>query len=501
MQQQSEQVLDVTLLNACVNGRIEIAEFLIKKGADIEAVDKDDSTSLVIACENGHIDIVKLLLKNGADINGATLRATPLAAACYNRHIEIVKLLIDRGADINQKDQVDQTLIQSACWADDKDLIEFMLDMGADVNYVDSPEDWTLLRISSDNKAIVKLLLDRGADTNGLDIEGRDDDGGVLFISLRSAVRILKNKVLVESEEAPVITEGYKDLFKLIFQTYIKQHGFEGSYSDLTGRIQGPTEIDSEIKGALISFIPDSLKIWAVENLKKSLGNPDTLTAFQTKIGQMALPANILLGVRDITTYELNINGIKYILSFNSKALVDATESPSFNNLPKESWSNIASFLPDEDVVNLGTCSRVFTIIDLHEINKNFISVSGQKYPFSLDISGGKFLVNVSMPEQQGAEGSKEPLAKKARTEDVEKAGTVMVNGSEEGALGTEESKSSEPGERGVGVAGTPIGNEGGASTSELGAEAGSVPAEGHVQDQIDLTGGIEVGADAGVDV
>lgn len=49
---------------------MEIAKFLIKNHANIDAKTKDDgSTPLLIAVEAGHAKFVEILLENGADTN------------------------------------------------------------------------------------------------------------------------------------------------------------------------------------------------------------------------------------------------------------------------------------------------------------------------------------------------------------------------------------------------------------------------------------------------
>ena len=57
-----------TLLHcACVNGHLEIAKLLVRKGANIHTVDKDGRTPLHYACWYGHSKVAELLLKKGAN--------------------------------------------------------------------------------------------------------------------------------------------------------------------------------------------------------------------------------------------------------------------------------------------------------------------------------------------------------------------------------------------------------------------------------------------------
>ena len=51
---------------AAYNGYSEIADMLIKAGADINAVNKNGSSSLQFATDKGHQSVINLLIANGA---------------------------------------------------------------------------------------------------------------------------------------------------------------------------------------------------------------------------------------------------------------------------------------------------------------------------------------------------------------------------------------------------------------------------------------------------
>ena len=53
---------------ACTNGHLEISQFLLDKGAAVDAPSTNETTPLMMAIRAGNIQLVRLLLDRGADI-------------------------------------------------------------------------------------------------------------------------------------------------------------------------------------------------------------------------------------------------------------------------------------------------------------------------------------------------------------------------------------------------------------------------------------------------
>lgn len=92
---------------AAFTGRLEIAEFLLAQGAEVNHVSEDDNqfTALTGAVANGNAAVVKLLLMHGADPNHLYEggQFSPLMEAAAEGRVGIVDLLIRHGANVNLK--------------------------------------------------------------------------------------------------------------------------------------------------------------------------------------------------------------------------------------------------------------------------------------------------------------------------------------------------------------------------------------------------------------
>ncbi len=105
----------IPLHSTSIKGNLEIVQFLIEKGAVVNAKDEDKQTAIHFASENGHIQIVQYLIEKGADVNAKDYyEQTALHFASEEGHLQIVQYLIEKGAEVNAKDDKGQTALNLA---------------------------------------------------------------------------------------------------------------------------------------------------------------------------------------------------------------------------------------------------------------------------------------------------------------------------------------------------------------------------------------------------
>ena len=119
-----------TILHIAVQvGPLATVEFFLSRGADVDAMTPDQTTSLMIAClqENVDMAIVEALLDNGADIDHQNIdRNTALHWAVMNDDLNLVKLLISRGADISIEDYKHRTPLELAREMRCKSVVDYL---------------------------------------------------------------------------------------------------------------------------------------------------------------------------------------------------------------------------------------------------------------------------------------------------------------------------------------------------------------------------------------
>lgn len=164
----------------------EIAECLIKHGANIKARDCHGLTALHLAARYGAENMIARLIDAGADINSQDNSGrTPLVCAIEKPQYKSAYELLARGADLTIRAEDGTTVLHSAAFCMCLELVRHLLEKRADVN-AQALGGLTPLhvatvveRTSTGTKQVemVKVLLDRGAKKRATWHIRRDGDG------------------------------------------------------------------------------------------------------------------------------------------------------------------------------------------------------------------------------------------------------------------------------------------------------------------------------------
>ena len=117
------------LIEATLAGNVEVVRSLLQTGNDPNMV-YHTNTALTYAARDGFTDIAGWLIDYGADVNWIDGEGvTPLILSSFKGHVELVQLLLDHGADTTVRDQWNRTALDYALRRGAADPIAQLLQM------------------------------------------------------------------------------------------------------------------------------------------------------------------------------------------------------------------------------------------------------------------------------------------------------------------------------------------------------------------------------------
>lgn len=162
-------------MRAAYRGQNGILLELIRRGAMIDAVDKDGWTALMHSCAKGNYDATMILMESGADPEIVDRDGTtPLMLAARYNYDNIVKELLDQSCEVNRIDRKGwSALMKASSYA--VESAEALIKHGADPD-IRSEMGITSLMIASQYGClpIVYMLMEARADPDIRDIDGRN---------------------------------------------------------------------------------------------------------------------------------------------------------------------------------------------------------------------------------------------------------------------------------------------------------------------------------------
>eukprot|EP00930_Biecheleria_cincta_P001813 TRINITY_DN102900_c0_g1_i1.p1 TRINITY_DN102900_c0_g1~~TRINITY_DN102900_c0_g1_i1.p1 ORF type:complete len:345 (-),score=49.27 TRINITY_DN102900_c0_g1_i1:462-1496(-) len=119
-------------------GHTLMVQVLLSAGADISAVDGNESTALHWAADKGHAQVCDALLKGRAQVDAVDDDSwTPLCLAAEEGHCEACSALLSFNAEINLSDEDSRSPLWWATWKHHDRLVDLLLEARADVEQSD----------------------------------------------------------------------------------------------------------------------------------------------------------------------------------------------------------------------------------------------------------------------------------------------------------------------------------------------------------------------------
>ncbi|KAL7803967.1 ankyrin repeat-containing domain protein [Trichoderma afarasin] len=221
----SEELDEALQQMACI-GSIDMMQFFLEAGADVNAQCGQYGSALQAVAAEGHLDAIKFLVNRGANVNNSSNKGECLLTCMPGESNEHLKFLLESGADINMQNKDRGTALHKAIMHGYDANVDLLLRRGADVNVL--ANDGTPLQIacstrlsySSDRMTLrkvplyVKRLLQCNADPN---LRNRDGITALeiacynetLFPNYRVAMEMIQLLVENGTIEEGTIIQGF----------------------------------------------------------------------------------------------------------------------------------------------------------------------------------------------------------------------------------------------------------------------------------------------------
>ncbi|MHC1730680.1 MAG: ankyrin repeat domain-containing protein [Bacteroidales bacterium] len=162
-----DELGNTPLHTSVIAGSIPIAEFLLSKGSDINALNNQLMTPLHVAIYNKQEAVALLLIEKGADLNRQDLAGnTPLHQTAHSNNATIAGLLISKGAGLEIRNRNNYTPLGALTRSTHNfEVAEVLVKGGADVNarWTNGATPLNDAASYSDGR-VIDLLMDHLAD-------------------------------------------------------------------------------------------------------------------------------------------------------------------------------------------------------------------------------------------------------------------------------------------------------------------------------------------------
>ncbi|XP_065835495.1 putative ankyrin repeat protein RF_0381 [Oscarella lobularis] len=165
-----------TLLHWAVSkGSNQIVNFLIDKGAHLEAETKTGRTPIMIAVKKGNVELLDLLISKGCDVRAKDKCGHGLlVAAVWGEKVHMFKTVLKMGFDLNETCSNGRTCLHWAAVYDSASIAEILLEQGANLEpRAKRGRTPFLFAVAWGSNNVASLLSTKGCDIHAKDEAGR----------------------------------------------------------------------------------------------------------------------------------------------------------------------------------------------------------------------------------------------------------------------------------------------------------------------------------------
>lgn len=171
------------------------------------------SVGLVRACDKGLVDVARYLLIRGADPDYATGNKPPaLLRAAEHGQAELIEVLIDHRANLEARDKKGRTALMTAAWKGHGTTVELLVSRGAHVDTLDKRRRNVLHNLAADQG-------DKRHFTSASDRPKRKCGMGIVHYLLQAGVNIDAEDELGRTAVHWACVTDHEDLLRILLKT------------------------------------------------------------------------------------------------------------------------------------------------------------------------------------------------------------------------------------------------------------------------------------------
>nr|XP_011439516.2 putative ankyrin repeat protein RF_0381 [Crassostrea gigas] len=171
-------------------GHIGFVNLLPRIRLDYDTRTNDGHTPLSLAAQRNQLEVINKLLPRGCNVNNMDKDGnTPLLYATLNRNLKMVSKLVNAGANPDCRNAQGQTALHIAAWNGYTDIVDLLLKTGMEHDTRTNDGNTPLsLAAHGNHLEVINMLLRLGCNVNNVD---KDDDTPLLYATFNSNLKMV----------------------------------------------------------------------------------------------------------------------------------------------------------------------------------------------------------------------------------------------------------------------------------------------------------------------